>query len=311
MNPIRSGLKSLLLLIAMLSISVAYAAPENEVFEYNGHQRSFIIYQPASYDSGQPVPLLMVLHGRNGTAQRVSELTSFNKRADQHGFIVVYPEGTSKQWNYLHGIPGAPEGADDPGFLLALTRAIINQYNIDLKQIYVTGISNGGFMAQRIACDQSNLYSGFASVAAGGYAVMPEYCKRTTAIDALYLHGTADRLVPWEGLGVRDKNGEEQLVTMSIKKSLKFWAEHNQCSPKVVINDLSPTGRSPETRVRILNSNYCPSRSKVTLYAIIGGGHNWPGVQNTFPSSVTGHVNLDIHASDEIWTFFSRKTVDP
>jgi polyhydroxybutyrate depolymerase len=304
-------LKSLQLLLAFVIIPIGYANSEPLLFNHNGQQRSYLVHLPSTYNNGQHVPLLMVLHGRNGNAKRISESSEFNKRADHHGFIVIYPEGHNKQWNYLHGIPGAPEGADDPGFLLALTEAVTKKYNTDRKRLYVSGISNGGFMAQRLACDQANLYSGLASVAAGGYAVMPETCERSTPIDVLYLHGTADKLVPWEGLGVRDESGSEQLVTMSIKKSLKFWAGHNRCSSDIDIIDLPQSGNSHGTRVRVLNSNDCPSRSKVTLYAIIGGGHNWPGVQGAIPASIAGQVNMDIHASDEIWSFFDRKTADP
>ncbi|MFT7673987.1 MAG: polyhydroxybutyrate depolymerase [Gammaproteobacteria bacterium] len=302
------NLTTLLLLAALLIAPISYASSELLFFKHNGQQHSYLIHLPSSYNNDQSVPLLMVLHGRNGNAKRISESTGFSKRADQHGFIAVYPTGTNQQWNYLYGIPGAPDGSDDPGFLLALTDAVINTYNVDRKRLYVTGISNGGFMAQRLACDQSDQYSGFASVAAGAYAVLSGNCNRSAPINALYIHGTEDRLVPWEGLGIRDESGSEQLVTMSIKSSLKFWAEHNQCSPKVDVKDLSSTGESSKTRVRVLNSNSCPSPSKVTLYAIIGGGHNWPGVQSAIPPSIAGQVNMDIHASDEILSIFNLTT---
>ncbi len=45
------------------------------------------------------------------------------------------------------------------------------------------------------------------------------------------------------------------------------------------------------------------------LYAIINGGHNWPGVADFIPADIAGRVNLDILASDIIWSFFKSKTL--
>lgn len=114
----------------------------------------------------------------------------------RHGFIVAYPDSIDGRWNYLHGIPGAAAGPDDPGFLLALTDLLSETYNIDPGRRYLIGISNGGFMAQRIACDARVRFAAFASVAAGGFAALPGNCQRRAPIDALYLHGTADELAP-------------------------------------------------------------------------------------------------------------------
>ena len=236
----------------------------------------------------------------------MQQLTQFDARADKHNFIVAYPDALDGHWNYLYGIEGAPPGADDIGFLLALVERIAADYPVERDRLYVAGISNGGFMAQRLACLAASPFAGFASVAAGGYGAMTDSCAGNRPLDALYLHGTADQLVPWEGLNLEDPDGNRQLVTLSLAQSVKFWARRNRCDAEVDAYAIEPAGRSPGTSVRVIASRECHGNTDVLLYAIIGGGHNWPGVAGFIPESVSGPVNLDIHASDVIWSFFDR-----
>ena len=175
-------------------------------------------------------PLLIALHGRSSNGPRMANLTSFNLRADKYGFIVIYPDGVAKQWNYLHGISGFKQQPNDSDFLLKIVDEVKAGYSIDANRIYVTGISNGGFMAQRLACYAPDKFAAFASVAAGGYAAMSVDCNNNAPVNMLYLHGTADIKVPWKGLGIEDASGNQQLVTMSIANSVKFWANRNRCS---------------------------------------------------------------------------------
>lgn len=277
--------------------------------EHDGISRMSELYIPASYDNDIPTPLLIALHGRSSNSQRMADLTSFNIRAEAHGFMVAYPQGAQNQWNYLHGIAGRSQ-PNDSEFLLKIIEVVSRQYNIDSNRIYVTGISNGGFMAQRLACYAPHKFAAFASVAAGGYASMPVDCDKNTPVNMLYMHGTADQKVPWEGLGIIDGNGNRQLVTMSISSSIKFWASRNQCGPKVARKDIPAKGNSPGTQVNVFSSNECSGNAEVILYAIIGGGHNWPGVADFIPASIAGRVNLDVHASDVIWLFFKNKRIN-
>lgn len=275
--------------------------------EHAGHPRSYRVFVPEDIDLRGPPALLLVLHGLRGNGQRIATLSGFDERASRDGFIVVYPDSLASRWNYLHGIPGAFDGPDDPGFLLALTDLLTRTYDIDPGRRYVAGISNGGFMAQRLACETGSRYAGFAAVAASAYAALPSSCSRESPVDALYLHGTEDQLVPWQGRQLQDKSGNRQQVTMSIAESLKYWATHNRCAAPVEVREVPPSGRSSGTSVRVYSSAGCAANSAVSLYAVIGGGHNWPGVEDAMTASISGRVNLDIHASDVIWRFFTAR----
>jgi len=280
------------------------------VLEHDGVSRGYALYIPSSYQKDEPVPLLMALHGRPGNAQRMADLTSFNSRADQHGFIAVYPQGIRQYWNYLHGILGYRQHPNDSEFLLKVIDAVKSEYNIDNRRVYVTGISNGGFMAQRLACYAPHKFAGFASVAAGGFAGMSVDCESNEPVNLLYMHGTADTKVPWNGLSVKDTDGNPQLVTMSIHDSVNFWVDRNRCSAEVNQMEIPPRDSSSLTRVKTFASTNCELNAEVVLFAIIGGGHNWPGVADFIPASIAGRVNMDIHASDVIWSFFSAKQLE-
>jgi len=304
----------LLLMVTFLFAGIIVQNARADQFQrtlvHDGVSRSYQLYVPLSYHKNKPVPLLMVLHGRPSSAQRMVELTDFNSRAERDGFVAVYPQGLQQYWNYLHGISGYRPSPNDSDFLLKVIDAVKGEYAIDDRRIYVTGISNGGFMAQRLACYAPDQFAAFASVAAGGYAGMSVDCASNGAVNMLYIHGTADAKVPWNGLSVKDAEGNLQLVTMSIRDSVKFWVDRNRCGPKVTQLDIPSRQPSTVTRVKSFSSKNCQSGTEVILYAIIGGGHNWPGVADFIPAAIAGQVNMDIHASDVIWSFFSTKPLD-
>jgi len=304
------NLRIIVLLLAGIAGQNTNADQIQLVLEHDGVSRAYTLYIPSSYRKDKPMPLLMALHGRPGNAQRMVDLTSFNSRADEHGFIVVYPQGIQQYWNYLHGILGYRQHPNDSDFLLRIIDAVKSEYNIDNKRVYVTGISNGGFMAQRLACYAPDKFAAFASVAAGGFAGMSVDCEENGPVNMLYMHGTADTKVPWNGLSVKDTDGNPQLVTMSIHESVNFWVDRNRCSAEVTQMEIPPLDSSALTRVKTFASTNCQTNAEVVLFAIIGGGHNWPGVADFIPAPIAGRVNMDIHASDVIWSFFSAKQLD-
>lgn len=299
---IRSNLYACTLALSMVTNA---SAGEYHLL-HEGIERAYDLYVPPSYESQSAAPLVLVLHGRSGNGERMADITGFNARADDLGFIVAYPEGLDRAWNYVHGIPGYRPGSDDVGFLLGLVSTLSRQYNIDAARIYVTGISNGGFMAQRLACHAPSRFAAFASVAAGGYGAMPRACKDYRPVNMLYIHGTEDKRVPWQGVRIAGSDGKPQEVTLSIADSVKFWSRRNQCGPEVAVRELKPTGGSPGTSVRVLTARQCADNTEVSLYAVVGGGHNWPGSRGVIPPRVAGRVNMDIHATDVILAFFQR-----
>jgi len=124
-------------------------------------KRTFRLYVPAKTAEGA-LPLILVLHGGGGTGGNMEWLTrqGFNRIADREGAIVAYPDGVGHSWN--DGRPdlqsrAASEKVDDLGYLRELPHEISATLPVDVARVYATGISNGGFMAYRLACDAANV----------------------------------------------------------------------------------------------------------------------------------------------------------
>lgn len=140
------------------------------------------------------MPLVNNLHGFTPNAAEQERLSGMSAKADEVGFIVVYPEalGNSQAW---HVGPGA-QGAADVEFIRDLIRHLKSQWSIDPGRIYATGISNGGGMVHRLACDLSDVIAAIAPVS-GAY-LFSKSCQPTWPVPVVAFHGTADQIVPYE-----------------------------------------------------------------------------------------------------------------
>jgi polyhydroxybutyrate depolymerase len=285
----------------VFSLLLVVAQDEFRTLNFEGLERTYLIHIPQGYDAQTPVPLLLMLHGRGGNGEDIAELTNFSDLADENNFIVLYPDGLDNQWNYVKDVPGySSMTQDDTAFLLALLDEVSSQYSIDETRVYVAGFSNGGFMTQRLACDAPERFAAFASVAAAGFGGMPELCKTPSPISILFIHGTFDAVIPWQGM-VRG-NG---YMLAPVTDTLAFWSQYASCEGEVTDTALPQKGESPETSVTLFSVG-CGADNEVLLYAVQGGGHNWPGVDDLMSQDWAGTTNMDIRASEVIWEFFSE-----
>ncbi len=86
---------------------------------------------------------------------------------------------------------------DDTGFLRSLVTTVRDEYSIDYQRVFVAGFSNGAMMAQRVACEASELFAG-AFLAHG--RVEPGFeCTPTRPLPLLQVYGGNDRVVPGDG----------------------------------------------------------------------------------------------------------------
>lgn len=206
-------LLALLLLSALAACQRGQAASTAQDFSgslvVGGLTRSYLGHLPAGYDGSRPVPLLLALHGGGGQAKGMNGLTHLNKIADERGFLVVYPDGYKLHWGDGRGIsPSERDGVDDVAFISMLIDHLEGQYKIDQRRIYATGISNGGFFAERLGCDLAGRLAGIASIAATLSVYLDQHCQPARPISFLLFQGTGDPLVPWQGGEVIDERGE-------------------------------------------------------------------------------------------------------
>lgn len=283
-------------IVILVIISVFFIAGCN-LDDKKDDGRSYKVYVPKKYDPVVPTPLMLVFHGASGTANRMIDMARMNNVADNKGFIVVYPEGEKiykygswrRVWNA--GNCANLNNAADVQFVRDLLDKLSSEFNIDENRIFVTGLSNGGMFAQRLACDLSDRIAAVASVA-GALALDYEDCNPEYAIPIIHFHAKDDGIVPYEG-----GDGSEPTVSGCWKKSIpnvmSFWALVNNCD-----NTDEVTFKNGDaeciTRTNPVNQN------QVTLCTTESGGHSWPGAA----SDVYTNPNQNIRASTYMWDHF-------
>lgn len=234
--------------------------------------RSVLVYAP---EGPERRPLVVVLHGNGGSGAGIASLTGFVELASREGFVVAFPDGPSGTWNYVQGIPGYPTEPDDAAALLAVTAALEAASGTDPDRRYVVGYSNGGFMAQRLACVAPHAFAGFVSVAAGGFAGLDALCPGDAAVSIALVHGTADTNVPWGGLPVEVPGGTVHL-TWPIPTTFAWWAERAACSPPALRSVLPGDPELGVDEVIVFTLASCAGERTVALFGLRGGGHAWP-----------------------------------
>ena len=253
---------------------------------YGNYVRSFIVHVPPNYNADtQSLPLLFVLHGYTGQAPGIRQYSGFDQIADIENFIVVYVQGTTDiygnaGWNV--GIVSAFNSVDDVGFFRSLIKYFKTSYNIDESKIFSTGMSLGGFMSYRLACEVNDINSiGSVTGSMGGYTA----CEPQTKKSIIHFHGEADTVVPY--------NGGDWLY--SANEAHQFWKNANQCNDQTstTLPDFNGDGQYTKK----LTSFNCMDDTTVELYSLEGEGHTW---YNRY----WGH---DVTSSEIIWQFFKNQ----
>lgn len=274
--------------------------PSEDLETQSGIARSFRYYVPSSYSPDTPMPLVIALHGRPDNSIGISQITEFSIFAEENDFIAVYPDGVNQQgWAVVN------PAIDDLNFFDAMLDDLIQDLNVDESRIYMTGFSNGGFMTQRVACSAPERFAAFAVV---GATLFPEYevfCGDSDAAPFIFIHGTSDLSVPWEGDIIQNPDGSF-FASYPIQATVAFWAERNSCDQVSEVEIIEPQGDNPQSRVVIHTFQGCADETPLFLYEIENGGHNWPGVPGVISSQIAGEVNTDVHASQVIWDFLSQ-----
>jgi len=269
---------------------------------HQGRIRDYLLYTPVSYDKTRPYPVVIGFHGGTSTNARFARTTNFQQLADEKQFLVIYPNAVNKNWNDGRGTVN--QDIDDVGFVTAIIEEIKRLRNVDAHRIYATGISNGAFLVQRLACERSDLIAAFSSIAGAMPTLIRANCNPARPVSMMMINSPDDRFVPWEGgEGRRGKGGN----IMSIMDTLNFWRMRNSCTAsfqKTLIAEIP----GDKTRVSVINFNNCKSNSEVVLYKINGGGHTWPGGEAQ-PAWLLGPTSKQINATRLSFDFFQRHSL--
>jgi polyhydroxybutyrate depolymerase len=297
-------MKSLLLFAALVLSVQIQAQQKNESITVDGLKREFITYIPAGINNKDKPPVIISLHGRLGTADHQMKFADFKPVAEREKVIIVCPQGIDRSWNDGRGTPANAKGVNDVKFIDQLITYIINNYNADAGRIYVTGMSNGGFMASRLACELNNRIAAIAVVAASmdqdmGY-------QPSKPIPVMFIQGTKDPLVPFAG-GEMNKGAAGTIY--GHEEVLKKWAATDNCDNKPLVTNL-PVKVNDGTSVVKQEYTNPTNNLKVTGFTIVDGGHTWPGGSQYLPKFIIGPVTKNLDACEEIWEFFKQNRLN-
>lgn len=267
--------------------------------------REYALHVPQNLPAGERVPLLLVFHGGGGHAWRLPKFTGFDQIADEHHFIVVYPEAANKSWDDTRGL----SKADDVGFVRTLIEHLEKTLPVDSSRVYAAGISNGGFFSNRLACDLSDKIAAIAAVAATMPSTLPENCHPVRPLSVMYMNGTKDPLVPINGGAVGANLGLHRGTCISLADAIRFWTKWDETNSAAKTMDI-PNRTNDGTHVRREVYAGGKSGTEVVVYRIEGGGHTWPGGTQYLPKIIVGTVTRQIDGSNEIWDFLEKQRLN-
>lgn len=293
------GLPLVVSLIAVASIVVLDRTTGS--IESSGEAREYLLHVPASYDGTQPTPLVISMHAGFTWPAHQMNLSHWNRLADEHGFIVVYPSGSPlpsseirypKMW---HTFDPGPRLEQDVRFISELIDMLQSTYDIDPARIYVNGMSNGGMMAFVLSCTLSDRIAAVGLVAAAP-SLPPGWCSSGRPVPVIAFHGDADPVVPYGGGPLGDPFNPAAPMFPAARDWVASWAQRNSCAAGPVESTIAPD---------VVRTEFarCGDGAAVVLYTLLGGGHSWPGGK-PLPEFWVGPTSTNVDATREMWAFF-------
>jgi polyhydroxybutyrate depolymerase len=263
--------------------------------QFGGLNRTYRVHVPPGPAAG----LVLNLHGGGGTGVGQQSLSDFDAVADVDNLLVVYPDGYEKSWADGRGAsPADRRHVDDVGFLVALTSRLVNDFGVAPGHVFATGMSNGGFMVNKLGCDRADVFAAIAPVA--GTLGVGVACNPSRPVSVLAAHGTADPLVPFNGGAVHGRGGVSHSVSAS--GMVDKWRSLDGCQGEPSKQELPAAGDG--TVVRRFDSTACAASTEVVFYRIDDGGHTWPGGRQYLPRAIIGPTTRAFDASEVIAQFF-------
>ncbi|HEY1829591.1 MAG TPA: PHB depolymerase family esterase [Acidimicrobiales bacterium] len=291
--------------------------------KFDGLTRGYRLHVPPAAIYGQPLPLVLNLHGATQNGQ-LEEITSdMDANADMNGYLVAYPDGTriakvltpdpiAKQaqysWNagMCCGLP-VTKHIDDVGFLEKVIADIAARTPVNLRRVYMTGISNGGMMAYAMAAEASGHVAAIASVS--GQVEIPTI-HPTRSVPTMEFHSVNDPIALFNGTPNKDPK-----LRLSVMEGIDQWVKADGCSstPHDGPTMVGAAGSISEGETATLVTySHCRDNAQVVLWRFTGSGHVWPGsTLNTGPKknwilAGVGRGIVLVNANETMWQFFEH-----
>jgi polyhydroxybutyrate depolymerase len=255
--------------------------------DVNGKQRWYELFLAPNLDITKPSPLILGFHGRNSTPMQFAYVSQLNRRGGDAGYVVAYPAAEGGSWD------ATSSENNDVAFVRAILEDVAAVVLLDPLRIFATGMSNGGQMVYRLACDLSDRIAAIAVCACG---MSPGFSPARPGVSVLHFHGTEDKLAPfrWGMIAVNR------------------WVEFDQCDP-------APTETFKNGAASCATHSNSSTGATVTLCTIVGMGHQWPGLAIRYTENETKLLGIpsilahlgpgtdDADATGMLLSFFSSR----
>jgi polyhydroxybutyrate depolymerase len=292
---------------ALLAVtSFAHAKDVTRTVKVGDVSREYLVHIPADAEPDKPLPVVLVFHGGGGNATQMRRMSGMDATADKHGFIAVYPQGTSERvaamrtWNADNCCGAAQRNmVDDIAFVAALLDDLPKVHTIDARRVYATGMSNGGMISHRLGSEMADRIAAIAPVAGtiGTAAIAP-----SRPVPVMHFHGTKDDIVNYEGgFG---KHSVSKSPFRSVASTINAWRMANRCTADGVEDALPDKADDGMTVTRTTYMPVDAAGAEVILVTIHNGGHTWPG--HPLRLRKLGATTTDIDANEMMWAFFQR-----
>lgn len=271
--------------------------------DVDGGERGGLVHVPPQYDPAVAMLVVLAFHGGGANADNMVAFSGLNGKADQAGFIVVYPEGSGRLPRMLTFNAGnccghaAARGIDDVAFTRLVLDDLERLANVDRRRVFATGMSNGAMMCYRLAAELSDRIAAIAPVAG---PMGTKNCRPGRAVSVMHFHGDADEFAPLKGGRGRGPSGTD---FYSVQHSIDAWVAADGCQPTPRTTPL-PDRANDGTTVKEIRYDSGRDGAEVVLVVIEGGGHTWPGREPRLRA--LGTSTRDISANDMMWEFFQQ-----
>lgn len=273
---------------------------------HDGLEREYLVHVPRAYVRSKAIPVVFALHGGGGHMELQADEATYGLvgKSEQASFIAVFPNGYSRMpggklatWNAGACCGDARDRhIDDVGFVRHVHADVARHLTIDRRRVFAVGMSNGGMMAWRLACEAPDLFRAIAAVAGTDNTTR---CSRLTPSPCCTSTRRTIRTCCLTAVRGPDAFRDPSKVTRftSVPATIAKWMRSNACDATPPRRILDRTGAWCEVHTP------CRGDARVQLCVTETGGHSWPGggaVRGKTPSSA-------LSANEVMWDFFMRQ----